>query len=363
MKKLVCTHLLNDFSGSPKVLSQVINAVKEKNCDIDLYVGNASKGFLSKTDANKFTYAYKRSNNKILTLLSLVFSQVHLAFKILKYRNKDVNIYVNTLLPFGAAIMGKLMGKPVIYHIHETSIRPKLFKNFLRWVVNNTASKIIFVSNALKDQEYFKHKKQYVVYNALSKTFSKQTAEHSYTSLDKIGNFNVYMIASLRAYKGVLEFLDIASKVLNNKAIKFALILNSNQKEIDGFFSNYALPKNLEIFTTQGNIHEHYKNASLVLNLSRVDQWVETFGLTIIEAMAYGVPVIVPPVGGPTELVENNVEGFLISSYNTDQIANKIEELYNDKSLCKRLSQNAISKSKKFSEARFNKQIIEILND
>ena len=42
MKKLVCVHLLNDFSGSPKVLSQVINAVSESNYEVDLYAGNAS---------------------------------------------------------------------------------------------------------------------------------------------------------------------------------------------------------------------------------------------------------------------------------------------------------------------------------
>ena len=108
---------------------------------------------------------------------------------------------------------------------------------------------------------------------------------------------------------------------------------------------------------------QHYKNAGLVLNLSRVDQWVETFGLTIIEAMAYGIPVIVPPVGGPSEIVGNNVEGYLISSYNTEQIANKIEALYQDNSLCMRLSQNAKLKSKKFDEATFYKQIIELLND
>ena len=79
--------------------------------------------------------------------------------------------------------------------------------------------------------------------------------------------------------------------------------------------------------------------------------------------MSYGIPVIVPPVGGPSEIVDDNVEGYLISSYNTEQIANKIDELYNDNSLCLRLSKNAKLKSKKFNEAIFNKQILKILND
>ena len=240
---------------APKVLSQLINAVRESNYKVDLYAGNASEGFLSKTAASTFTYAYKRSNNKFFTLLSLLSSQVHLAYKIVKYRNNDVVIYVNTLLPFGAALMGKLLGKPVIYHIHETSLRPKVFKQFLRWIVSKTASKVIFVSNTLKEQEQFKYKKQEVVYNALSKSFSEQAAEHNYTPLDKKGNFNVYMIASLKAYKGINELLAIAQKCTENKALQFVLILNARQNDINAYLKNIELPENLRILATQQDLH------------------------------------------------------------------------------------------------------------
>ncbi|MBT3920025.1 MAG: glycosyltransferase family 4 protein [Flavobacteriales bacterium] len=362
MKKLVCVHLLNDFSGSPKVLSQVINAVIESNYEVDLYVGNASEGFLSKTDANTFTYSYKRSNNKFFTLLSLLSSQVHLAYKIVKYRNMDIIIYVNTLLPFGAAIMGKLLGKPVIYHIHETYIRPKIFKQFLRLIVSKTASKIIFVSNILKELEQFKYKKQEVVYNALSKSFLKHAAKNSYTPLDKKSTFNVYMIASLKAYKGINELVAIAQKCASNKALQFVLILNAKQYNINTYFNSIELPENLRILATQQDLHQHYKNAGLVLNLSRVDQCIETFGLTIIEAMAYGIPVIVPPVGGPAEIVTNGIEGYLISSYKTSSIAEKIKTLSLDKAEWSRLSKNALMRSKDFNEQVFNKKLIQVLN-
>lgn len=363
VKKLIAVHLLNDFSGSPKVLSQVISAVADNNFKVVLFVGNSSQGFLSKTAAETFTYAYNRSNIKFFTLFSFLISQVHLVYKLLKYRDEDVVIYVNTLLPFASALIGKLFGKKVIYHIHETSLSPKLLKRFLRWIVNKTASKIIFVSNSLKERELFKDKRQIVVYNALPKSFFNLAFKHSYSRLDKTGSFNIYMISSLKAYKGINEFVEIAQKCLRNKALKFILILNANQIDIDKYFKNIRLAKNIKILATQKDLHQHYKNAGLVLNLSRINQCVETFGLTIIEAMAYGIPVIVPPVGGPAEIVENDVEGYLISSYNTEQIANKIEALYQDNYLCMQLSQNCKLKSKRFDEAVFNNKIIEILND
>ena len=114
--------------------------------------------------------------------------------------------------------------------------------------------------------------------------------------------------------------------------------------------------------TAQQNLHPHYINMGLLLNLSLVDQWVETFGLTIIEAMAYGVPVIAPPVGGPAEIVTNNKEGYLISSKNIYEIAEKIIFLSKNHDVMIRLSKNALKRSKYFSEKKFQEGILKVLN-
>ena len=361
MKKVVAVHLLNDFSGSPKVLSQVIKILQKKGFDVECYTNN-NVGFLSESNIKSNIFFYYRSNNKVITTLLLFLSQLKLAFQLTKYKNKEVIIYINTLLPFGAAIMGKLLGKQVIYHIHETSLRPNVFKQFLRLIVSKTASKIIFVSNNLKDKEQFNYLNQQVVYNALPKSFSEIAESQHYSPTDKNCDFNVYMIASLKVYKGVNEFLVIAQKCLKNNSLKFKLILNAKQNDIDSYFENKKLPENLIIMATQQNLHPHYMNMSLLLNLSLVDQWVETFGLTIIEAMAYGIPVIVPPVGGPVEIVTNNKEGYLISSKNIDEIAEKIIFLSKNHDTLLRLSKNALKRSKYFSEKKFQEGILKVLN-
>ena len=51
--------------------------------------------------------------------------------------------------------------------------------------------------------------------------------------------------------------------------------------------------------------------ASVCLNLSQQPDWVETFGLTIWEALTQGTPVIVPDVGGPLEIIDNKCGIFL----------------------------------------------------
>jgi glycosyltransferase involved in cell wall biosynthesis len=80
---------------------------------------------------------------------------------------------------------------------------------------------------------------------------------------------------------------------------------------------------------------------------------VETFGLTILEAMAFGIPVIVPPVGGPIELVEDGVQGFHIDSRNLDLLKEKVLLLSNNEELCLRMSTEGRKQATKFSPESF----------
>ena len=360
MKKIIFIHLLNDFSGSPKVLSQVITAAQKKGVALELYTGKSESGFLSGLTQYHHQYFYKRSENKWITLMTFLSSQFILFFKLLKYTNKDIVIYVNTMLPFGAALAGFVMRKPVIYHVHEISLTPLALKSFLRAIIRLTAKKIIFVSKSVQSSEKFFEKKDCVIYNALSDSFVNNALNQNNRKAKDC--FNVLMLSSLKAYKGVQEFVEIAKLLETNKNISFTLIINATHKDVNKYFKNKSLTDNIEIFSSKSDVIPFYNKASLVLNLSHVDAWVETFGLTILEAMAFGIPVIVPPVGGPSEIVTDGVEGYLMDSMNTKSIAKIIGELSIDKAKWTKLSKNALLRSKYFNQATFEKKIIKVLN-
>ena len=76
MNKIVCIHLFNDRSGSPKVLSQTIEALKKNGFDTELITSSHKDGFLSNIADTHKTLFYKRSENKILTLMYYIISQV-----------------------------------------------------------------------------------------------------------------------------------------------------------------------------------------------------------------------------------------------------------------------------------------------
>ena len=75
------------------------------------------------------------------------------------------------MLLFGTAFSGWLMGKPIYYHIHEIYLKPEIFKQFLRFVIQKSADKIIFVSKTAKQAEVFDNKEQYIIHNALVHSF------------------------------------------------------------------------------------------------------------------------------------------------------------------------------------------------
>lgn len=360
-KKIIFIHLLNDFSGSPKVLLQVIQAVQKKGIELELYTGKSESGFLSGKTKNHHHYFYRRSENKWITLMTFLSSQFILFFKLLKYINKDIVIYVNTMLPFGAALAGFVMRKPVIYHIHEISLTPLALKSFLRAIIKSTAKKIIFVSNAVRSSEQFSEKKEYLVYNALSDAFVNNALNQN--SLKDKDDFNVLMLASLKAYKGITEFVEIAKLLESNTYISFTLVINATKRDVDIHFKDKDLTKNIKIFSSQSDVVSFYNKASLVLNLSHVDACIETFGLTILEAMAFGIPVIVPPVGGPSEIVADGVEGYLMNSKNTKSISKMIRELSTDRGKWTEFSKNALNRSKDFSQEVFEKGILDVLQD
>ena len=361
--KVIFVHLLNDYSGSPNVLSQVIDAtlLNEDVSEVELYVGSSGIGFLSDKECVTETFFYRRSANKFFTLAMFLLSQIILFVKLLKYRKHDVLIYINTMLPFGAGLAGKLMGKTVIYHVHETSLTPRLFKLFLRWVIDRTASQVIYVSEYLRRVEGFNNANQRVVYNCLPKEFSESAADNTYPF--KSDSFNVLMACSLKPYKGVNEFVTIANMCAHRTDVFFTLILNCLDHDITEYFSGFDLPKNMQLIPCQTDLRKFYRDANLLLNLSKPDEWVETFGLTIFEAMSYGIPAIAPSIGGPIELVRDGQDGYLINSTDTKAIAKKIVDLSDNRELCNDLSISARERSLGFSQSKFRKAISEAIID
>lgn len=63
-----------------------------------------------------------------------------------------------------------------------------------------------------------------------------------------------------------------------------------------------------------------YKIAKVVISTSLF----ETFGQTLIESLASGVPVVSFACGGPEDIIQSGINGELVEAYDTDQMADAI---------------------------------------
>lgn len=362
MKRLVCFHLFNDFSGSPKVLRMVLGGLLERGAWSVEIVTSKGEGALSDLYGRKgvrmHRYAYCFSDNGVVTMMRYSWVQLYIFFLSFRYLlSRNTVFYINTILPVGAALAGRLMGKRVVYHYHENASAKGAFYRLLARAMQGLATEIVCVS--AYQRSFLKREKGVtVVPNAVPEAFVKQLKPNPE---EAFGRKRVLMLGSLKRYKGTQEFIGLAERL---KEYAFELVLNETPENIAAFWEESGLkqPENLTVYPRQQNVAPFYNRASLVLNLTNKNQAIETFGLTALEAMSAGLPVIVPTVGGIAEMVEDGVNGYRIDVQELDKIEQTINSLFADKDLYLHLAKGAGMYARKFSERAMVESIEKILD-
>ena len=112
---IVFCHLLNDRSGSPTVLRSTIAALAPDHA-AQLYIGSQGRGVLEDTGVPLRRYWYRRSQHRLVTMVTFFASQIALYRALLRARDipADATVFVNTLLPIGAMLWGRRSGRRVI---------------------------------------------------------------------------------------------------------------------------------------------------------------------------------------------------------------------------------------------------------
>ncbi|MEW6610301.1 MAG: glycosyltransferase family 4 protein [Patescibacteria group bacterium] len=89
-------------------------------------------------------------------------------------------------------------------------------------------------------------------------------------------------------------------------------------------------------------LSEYYREADLFVfpSVSRA----EAFGLVVLEAMASGLPVVVSDLPGVRTLVEEGVNGFKVPVNDPQALAQRIQQLMADQTLCNRMGQRSREK-------------------
>lgn len=364
--KILFVHLLNNYTGSPRVLSNFLMEYVKSHNETHLLTSKA-QGCLSDLQNVHYHFnGYKWISNKLILAILLLISQIY-QFLFVLFGKKYDCVYINTILPFGAAFACKIRGFKTVYHIHEFYPNPSLMQKVCVYFSKHCASKVIFVSDYLRNcyKNVFSCECK-VIHNSVSVDFhtkagfivNKNNTEcfENYLT-QKFSNKQIVLPCALKKYKGVFLFIELA-KLLPN--FNFLLVTSNSKSETKDFFVNSILPKNFQIENEVKDMAKIFSSASLVMNLSvphGADRFIETFSMILIESFEFATPCIAPCYGGPLEIIQHEQNGFLLEIENLIEVKEKIEYLFSDFNHYKDFCNCAYSRSKDFLPDEFIKKI------
>ena len=151
-------------------------------------------------------------------------------------------------------------------------------------------------------------------------------------------NLQIVMISVFEKRKG-FEFIFDALVLLRKENIKFILHLYGDYSSediinISGMLKIRNLKKNVLIKKYETDKQKIFKRKHLLVLPSKY----EAFGLVILEAMMFKVPVISTNIGGPSEIINNGKNGYLINYGDVQEMCKKIKTLFKDKKRYKSIS-------------------------
>lgn len=359
MNRIIAVHLQNNRSGNTLVFRQSLEALSEKEMDVHLITNRTGDipGFLTGIPGVHYHYInYSERGNKWRLFFSFLLVQIQIFRKVLGLYEPEAKVYINTLMPFSAAWAGRLKKAPITYHIHETAVQVPGLRTFLYRTARRLATHVVFGSRYLQSQMNFPKAEKHIVHSCLPQSFVQEAILHSNHGSRK----TVLMISSLDEESGLHELLELATLM---PATRFELVLDADKKEIDAYFSNHRIPENLVIYGTQLNLHPFYQRAAVVLNLSHAAPYKDTFDISILQAMVYGRPVIVPMSGCINELVAHGWNGYRISGHYIDKVRKHVEQLLQNKPLYADMACAAQLVASQFKVELFKQQVEDIFSE
>ena len=131
------------------------------------------------------------------------------------------------------------------------------------------------------------------------------------------------------------------------------------RRKIEKIVNDLKLNETTKIFgwiREKNVLFEIIRNSDILVFTSKPG---EGLGLVIVEAVSQGLPVIATRCGGPEEIIENGINGYLIEYTNEkeiiDRFAEKIEYLIQNPEIYEKISKNNIEKAKEWTMEKFSK--------
>ncbi|MRT91928.1 glycosyltransferase family 4 protein [Ancylomarina sp. 16SWW S1-10-2] len=359
------TFVLDTFGGGGKERRclQLIQGLNRRGYkDIQIIIVNNNVAYRELYEADISLHIIDRKNkglNVLQTYLSI--------YRLLKNFNPDIVQGWGFLSVFHLNIIRCFIGFKYIGAYVADCNKPAFFSINRLVVFLNTllADCIIGNSNAGIEAYGIPKQKSKVIYNGFNEERYKNSCKNkeAFKNELKVNNdFIVSMIARLDNDKDYNTFIQTAKRILTEKRnIVFLVVgdgpnLLSLQKMVTEKESKF-----IRFLGFRSDIEEILRITNVTVLCTNPKLHKEGVSNSILESMAFGVPVVATNDGGTPEIIESGYNGFTIDAFSSKQLTLKILQIINDVSLQNKLSQGAIVTVKnKFSLNAMTEEYIEL---
>jgi 1,2-diacylglycerol 3-alpha-glucosyltransferase len=169
-------------------------------------------------------------------------------------------------------------------------------------------------------------------------------------SFKKQNEFTVLFVGRLAIEKNITYLLDAFKKFIDLSPSSILWIIGAGpmESELKERCKNLAIEKSV-VFMGHKSHEEliEYYQKSHVFVLPSLN---ETLSLVAIEAMTFGNPIIVTnKIASANELVNQNINGFIVDADNNNELVNHLYELQTNKELFEKMQKAAFEHSKQFN--------------
>lgn len=281
-------------------------------------------------------------------------------YRYLRKKNIDVLINVEAMLGIYSMIPCKILGIKNIIWEHGN-----FFQKQCKSIDKVRTLEFLLCDNYItltqKDRENFKRNfKGKCCVDYIYNPIILPDCEVQYSCKAK----KILSVGIVREIKGFDMLVDVADIVLKKHPDWTWEIYGNKEidleytKLIQNKIKKLGLQNNLFLKGNTKNIESCYKSSSMIVMTSRM----EGLPMTLLEAKAHKLPMVSFDIEtGPSEIIEDNVNGFLIEPYNTKEMANKICKLIENGDLRQTFSDNAHIGIDKFNINNIIKKWIDVI--
>ena len=258
------------------------------------------------------------------------------------------------------SIMKHALGIPMVVTFHSTERGrrggiPSPFEkmiNDIEWLGSYEASHVITVSNSLREEL---SSDLNVPANKISAIHnSMNLIRHVSKTINVRNNFAapnekiVLFVGRLVWQKGVESFIESCPFILGQHPEAKIVIVGEGIMHDDLCRRISTLGISSKVYVT-GQMHDNMLNALYsCADVLVVPSLYEPFGLTALEGMASGVPVVASSVGGLNEIITHERDGILVPAGNSKEIAGAVNRILSDSNLAGELSRNGRVRARQF---------------